>query len=102
MNETIFNCILIYFGLILVLSISYSENINEEVKCNVKMVELNLSLDEVLALRIESSGSTVIIENEAILMVQKMFMEKVQTKNNSFFEIKSAQGKMSVDSPPAI
>ena len=91
MNKTIFYSNLICLGLMLIVFISCSENINEEVKCNVKMLELDLSLDEALALRIESNGSTVIPEKEAILMVQKMFMEKVQTKNNSFFEIKSCR-----------
>lgn len=85
-NKTLFSSNLIYLGLMLSVFISCSENTKEEVGCNVKMLELNLSLDEALALRIESNGSTVIPEKEAVLMVQKVFMENVQTKNNDLFE----------------
>lgn len=91
MKKILYNCNFVCLSLILFFLNSCSDCAKEGVEHNIKMIELSLSLDEASALRIKSGGGTVIPEKEAVLMVQRMFMKKAQTKSNDLFIIKSCR-----------
>ena len=88
MEKNVFNN-WVCLSLVFFIYTSCSEKIADRMDENINVLELNLSLDEASALKIELDGSTLIPEREAISMVKKVFVENAQTKSNDLFKITS-------------